>query len=335
MRTAIDFLGRTIYPSGLSITTNKVDALQNWPAPRNLHELRSLLGTFGFWRTYIHHYAHITHPLTLLTRKGVAWRWGEEEANSLVALKQAVRSAPVLMSADCEQPFFLVTDASDYAIGCSLEQLDEKGNRRPVTYISHQLSQAEQKYPVQERELLAKILALRTWRHLLLGSEFSVECQTDHRPLQSFLAQTTLSPRQVRWQPFLSEYNLTICYIPGKVNEFAHGLSRVELMIVRAPAPYDSWLSRIQDAIAADPQAESIRKKALNVEGCTKRDRNRDTYIVLHGVLYYRSSGLHRVYVPEALRRSYCMSTMISKLLAILDGARPCMPCLSINSGLE
>jgi hypothetical protein len=88
-----------------------------------------------------------------------------------------------------------------------LEQSDDKGNRRPVTYISHQLSQAEQKYPTHERELLAIVLALRTWRHLLLGSEFSVECQTDHRPLQSFMNQTSLSPRQVRWQQFLSEFN--------------------------------------------------------------------------------------------------------------------------------
>jgi hypothetical protein len=74
LRTSIESLGHTINDSGLCITTSKVAAVQMWPAPRNLHELRSLLGTFGFWRCYIHHYAHIRHPLTLLTLKGVAWR---------------------------------------------------------------------------------------------------------------------------------------------------------------------------------------------------------------------------------------------------------------------
>jgi hypothetical protein len=69
-----------------------------WPAPRNLHEMRSLLGTSGFWRCYIHHYAHIRHPLTLLTLKGVAWRWVDEEASALRALKHAVRESPVLLS---------------------------------------------------------------------------------------------------------------------------------------------------------------------------------------------------------------------------------------------
>jgi Integrase zinc binding domain len=33
------------------------------------------------------------------------------------------------------------------------------------------------------------------------------------------------------------------------------------------------------------------------------RDRHQDTYIVLHGVLYYRSAGTHRVYVPVSLRK--------------------------------
>ena len=74
-------------------------------------------------------------------------------------------------------------------------------------------------------------------------------------------------------------------------------------MIVGALAPYDSWLSRIQAAIDTDPPAAALRKKALNVEGSIKRDNQRDTYILLHGVLYYRSRGTHRVYVPVSLRK--------------------------------
>ena len=153
--------------------------------PSNLHELRSLLGTFGFWRSYIKNYATIVYPLTLLTRKGVVWRWGEPEQASLDTLKRAVIDSPVLLSPDCNKPFIIVTDASDYAIGASLEQCDAEDNRRPVTYFSHQLNPAKLNYPVHERDLRAIVIALRTWRHMLLGSTFTVECQTDHRPLQS------------------------------------------------------------------------------------------------------------------------------------------------------
>jgi hypothetical protein len=242
MRTAIEFLGHTIGPNGLCIASTKVDALQSWPAPNSVSELRSLLGTFGFWRVYIRNFAAIPHPLTVLTRKDVAWHWGERENSALDALKRAVRESPVLMPPQENKPYFIVTDSSDYAVGVSLEQIDASTmKRRPVAYFSHQLNPAEQKYPTHERELLAIVLALRIWRHYLLGSEFSVVCQTDRRPVQSFLQQTTLSARQVRWQQFLSKFNLQVAYLPGKANVFADGLSRVRLRMIAALAPYDGW----------------------------------------------------------------------------------------------
>jgi hypothetical protein len=63
----------------------------------------------------------------------------------------------------------LVTDASEFAIGARLEQCAASDDVRR---------------PVYERELLGLVIALRTWRHHLRGSEFSVYCKTDHKPLQ-------------------------------------------------------------------------------------------------------------------------------------------------------
>ena len=98
------------------------------------------------------------------------------------------------MHPDTEKPFVVVTDASDYGVGASLEQTDEQGRRRPVSFFSHKLNKCERKYPVHERELLAFVLSLRVWRHYLYGSDFTVHCKTDHRPLQHFLTQPNLSP---------------------------------------------------------------------------------------------------------------------------------------------
>jgi len=116
----------------------KIDALQQWPVPTTVSELRSLLGTFGFWRQYIYKYAAITLPLTALTRKGVVWHWGVRENNALASLKRATRESPVLIPPNHEKPLFVVTDASDYACGASLEQIDPQTNeRRPMIYLSH------------------------------------------------------------------------------------------------------------------------------------------------------------------------------------------------------
>jgi hypothetical protein len=88
-----------------------------------------------------------------------------------------------------------------------------------------------------------------------------VVCHTDHRPFQSFLSQTTLSARQVRWQQYLSDFNLQVAYLPGKANLFADGLSRVRLNRVVALAPYDGWLAKITAAVQSCPEARRMKRK--------------------------------------------------------------------------
>jgi hypothetical protein len=150
-------------------------------------------------------YANIVEPIVALTRKAIPWGWGECQQQAFDDLKRAILDSPVLKHTEQEKPFIVVTDASDYAVGASLEQRDADGKPRPCLFFSHSINEAERKSPVHERELLAIVLALRTWRPYLLGFEFSVVCQTDHKPLQAFMTQPNLSPRQVRWQSFMSE----------------------------------------------------------------------------------------------------------------------------------
>jgi hypothetical protein len=298
-QTIIDFLGHQVSADGLAVEPGRAAALQNWPEPTNLHELRSCLGTFNFWRQYIRGYANIVTPLTALTKKNVRWQWRTDvEGAALKSLKSAVLDSPLLVSPDPATPFIVITDASDYAVGASLEQVHgEKGERRPVAFFSHTLSLAERKYPVHERELLAIVLALRTWRVHLYGSEFTVHCQTDHRPLHHFMTQSNLSARQVRWQTFLSEYNLQVAYIPGSANVFADGLSRrpdLRLMLVGALGSVDGLLKSITEGIKNDPIATQHYQLA-----CNAGKRSNAQYRLLHGVLYYHHKGIMRVYVPS------------------------------------
>ena len=88
-----------------------------------------------------------------------------------------------------------------------------------------QLEGAECNYPVHEKEPLAIIRALKKWRSDLLGSHIYI--YTDHRTLQNFDTQRNLSRRQLRWQEFLSHYDMTITYIQGEDNTVADALSRV------------------------------------------------------------------------------------------------------------
>ena len=103
-QTEIEFLGHCVSPTGLSITHGKSEALQNWPVPTSVAEMRSVLGTFGFWRQYIRLYANIVEPLVALTRKATPWGWGEREQQAFERLKCAVQDSPVLKHPDQDLP---------------------------------------------------------------------------------------------------------------------------------------------------------------------------------------------------------------------------------------
>jgi hypothetical protein len=238
-----------------------VHALQRWPTPTNRAELRTLLGTFGYWRPYIRHYAHIVAPLNALTSEKTAWSWSAEHDAAVIALKNALLTSPVLIRPDQNKQFLVATDASNFATGASLEQNDDAGERRPVAFFSHSLNPAERNYETYERELLAIVLALRTWWHYLQGSAFTVECYTDHRPLVSFMLHQERG-RLVRWQQFLTSFNLRVHHVAGKANCFADGLSRrPDLRILLTSA------SAMLDPVARDWFKLSVRNN-LHVSAC-------------------------------------------------------------------
>ena len=71
----------------------------------------------------------------------------------------------VLTLPDVYKTFKIHMDASDFAIGGVLMQ-----DRHPIAFESRKLDEAEWPYMVQEKEMMAFVYCLRTWRHYLLGS---------------------------------------------------------------------------------------------------------------------------------------------------------------------
>ena len=93
-----------------------------------------------------------------------------------------------------------------------------------MAFESRKLSEAERRYTAQEKELLAVIHCLRTWRHYLLGSKFVVK--TDNTVVSHFLTQPKLTPKQARWQEFLAEFDFYFEHKAGRLNQAADALSR-------------------------------------------------------------------------------------------------------------
>ena len=90
------------------------------------------------------------------------------------------------MMPDQSQPFQIETDASKYATGAVLTQLDSNGGRHPVSFISKTFSSAERNYEIYDQELLVIIRALEEWRHYIQGSPHTTVILSDHKNLTNY-----------------------------------------------------------------------------------------------------------------------------------------------------
>src|SRR6202041_1712174 len=117
-------------------------------------------------------------------------------------------------------------DASDYAIAAILSITLPNGEIHPVAFHSRTLSTSKLNYDTHDKELLAIFEAFNKWRHYLEGSGSPIDVVTDHKNLEYFSTTKLLTRRQARWSEFLSQFNLVICFRPGKLGTKPDSLTR-------------------------------------------------------------------------------------------------------------
>ncbi|KAG2208373.1 hypothetical protein INT45_000625, partial [Circinella minor] len=110
----------------------------------------------------------------------------------------------------------LHSKVNDFAVGAVLLQQGDDGQLHPLAFKSKKLSAAERNYPAQERELLAILHSLRTWRCFIDGRRYTVF--SDHHPLKYFRSKTKPTLRLTRWIAEIELYDPDIQYKPGRNN---------------------------------------------------------------------------------------------------------------------
>ncbi|GFT06358.1 retrovirus-related Pol polyprotein from transposon opus [Trichonephila clavipes] len=152
---SLKFLVFQVSSEGISSLPDRVDAIQKFP----IKQLRRYLEIYNFFRRFIPKAARILASLIKClkchTNKKKPTRpsknpqtpleWTEEAENSFTAAKTALADATLIKHPIPGATLSVWTNATNFAIGCSLMQLSN-GNWEPIAFLSLKLSKTHQNW---------------------------------------------------------------------------------------------------------------------------------------------------------------------------------------------
>ncbi|GBG82592.1 hypothetical protein CBR_g34961 [Chara braunii] len=209
----------------------KTYKITEWPVLfHSITDVRSFLGTCGFWRVFVKNFAAKTEHLRKLVRQDQEWVLGKEQEEVVAKMKEEFREGGLVLGApdyDATEmrPFIVETDAGPTALGGVLIQADMEGKERPLRFESRTLCTTERNYSQFKRETLAVLHCLRIFWNYIFGRRFIL--RVDPTALAYSLRNYVPSdPTIVRWLTYIWMFNFELERIPGSKNR-ADGLSRI------------------------------------------------------------------------------------------------------------
>nr|KYP59055.1 Transposon Ty3-I Gag-Pol polyprotein [Cajanus cajan] len=213
------FLRFVVSKQGVHVDPEKIKAIQEWPTPTNVSEVRSFHGLASFYRYFVPNFSTLASALNELVKKDVVFLWQEKHNLALPEPKQKLTQAPVLALPDFNKTFEIECDASGIGIRVVLLQ-----GGHPIAYFSEKLHGSALNYPTYDKELYALVRALQTWKHYLVTKEFVIH--NDHESLKYLRDQGKLNKRYAKWVDYLEQFPYVIKYKKGSINVVVDALSR-------------------------------------------------------------------------------------------------------------
>jgi len=264
----------------------------NWPQPENSKDVSGFLGLTSYYRKFIEHYAHIVIALYTIgtTPKGEGnvgrrreeWQWvrhtpfawDRESQNACDTLKYALCNAPFLARPDPEAKYCLYINASPYALGAVLTQMQDK-TEEVVGYFICKLHDEETWCHAYDRELLGIRDAMIYWKFNLHRAKQPFLLHTDHATLRWFFTQPHLTIHHMDILPVLQNYDWEVKHIPSVKNQVAVALShhldsrreQCNLITVEVTAA-GKWVDDIKAGIIDDEWFGPIAHCLANPSPC-------------------------------------------------------------------
>lgn len=197
LKQEIEYLGYTVSASGITLCKKYIQAILDFPQPKNCRQLRGYLGLTSYFRRFIENYAVKARALQLLLRKGADFNFNDDCVKAFQQLKEELITSPILCVYNPRAETELHTDASSQEFGAILLQKQSDGKMAVIAYYSKATTEVEQRYHSYELETLAIVRAIERFHVYLQGIEFKVV--TDCNSLVLAMKKININPRIARW----------------------------------------------------------------------------------------------------------------------------------------
>jgi len=284
LKTEIEYLGYLVSGGGITMSKRHVEAIINFPEPKNVKEIQSFLGLTNYFRKFIRDYALKSKSLQDLVKKNVEFVFSDQCKKSFEILKQELSSPPVLHIYNPKAETELHTDASSLGFGAILLQKQENGALAPIAYFSKSTNEAEKRYHSYELETLAIVKAVERFHVYLQGINFRIV--TDCNSLVLAFKKININPRIARWSLSLQNYHFEIVHRSGNKMQHVDCLSRNILFVNTITVEDELMYKQLMDA--------KIKEIAENIE-----TKGSDHFTLIDGLVFRMYKEKPLFVVPE------------------------------------
>ena len=171
-RPQVKYLGHLVSHQGVEMVPEYISKIQLWPFSKRGKELISFLGITFYYLVFIPKYAEVVSPLNKYVNEKVL-NLSQNKIARINLLKGLFLSKPISSYPDynSKEPFILDTDFSGIAAV-------QGGKERLIGCFSKSLDSAQRQYPAHKGELLALILGLRKFEHILRAKKSLIRTDT-------------------------------------------------------------------------------------------------------------------------------------------------------------
>ena len=185
-KKTIEWLSHNITQSGVTPLSSKTDAIGKLSAPTKLKKLRSFMGSVHQLGKFIPNLSQLCYPLQPLLKKNSKFIWTEEHDKQFSPIKKQITETTENKHFNPELETRIKCDASRKGLGCALEQRPPDG-WHTVAFASRFLNSVEDRYSINELELVGVVWSVELFKYYLYGKPFTVI--TDHRALLSIMRE--------------------------------------------------------------------------------------------------------------------------------------------------